>query len=249
MAMNVNYIQLPEVDSTNNYLMRIEPTGADEVTVVWTDCQTSGRGCGTNSWESEPGKNLTFSIGFRPCNIPARNQFILSMANAVALKRTLDAYTDGISIKWPNDIYWHDRKLCGTLIETSLEGSYIRRCIIGTGINVNQRMFLSDAPNPVSLYQILGHELDREKLLRQVMENFVLVVNRVGDGQADDIREEYRAALYRRNEVHPYLLPNGERRLYMLTDVTDDGHLLLTTPDGLEQHSFAFKEVQFHITQ
>ena len=244
--MNYELIFVSETDSTNNYLKRMEEN-TEGTTVVWTDFQTAGRGCGSNTWESEPGKNLTFSIRFHPNGVAARDQFILSMANAVALKRTLELYIDNVRIKWPNDIYWHDRKLCGTLIETSLDGSNIRNCILGTGINVNQREFLSDAPNPVSLFQILGHEVDRKELLQQMVKNIMSAVDGVGDGQADDIRQEYRMALYRLDEVYPYILPNGERRLFRLENVTDDGHLLLTTPDGTEQHSFAFKEIQFEI--
>lgn len=246
MAMNVNYIQLPEVDSTNNYLMRIEPTGADEVTVVWTDCQTSGRGCGTNSWESEPGKNLTFSIGFRPCNIPARNQFILSMANAVALKRTLDAYTDGISIKWPNDIYWHDKKIAGTLIETTLSGNNIKTCIIGTGLNVNQTAFHSDAPNPVSLCQILGHEVDRQEVLQKMMQHLAKYLDWLNFGAQIPIRTLYRFSLYRRGETHRYRFTDGKEEECLLMDVDDDGHLVLQRASGEVSH-LAFKEVTFII--
>lgn len=243
----IRYIFVNETDSTNSYLKRIETGNDTGSTVVWTDFQTAGRGCGSNSWESEPGKNVTMSLLLHPQHIAARDQFILSMAHAVALKRTLSLYINNVYIKWPNDIYWFDRKICGTLIETSLEAARIKSCIIGTGINVNQEEFLSDAPNPVSLRQILGQEIPREEILKQVAESTMEAVEMAENGQAETIRQEYRGALYRKNEVHTYRLPNGERRAYELIDVTDDGHLLLSSPDGKHQDTFAFKEIQFEI--
>ena len=75
---------------------------------------------------------------------------------------------DGFSVKWPNDVYWQDKKICGMLIENSLDGSDIASCIIGIGINVNQERFVSDAPNPVSLINITGHEHDLDAILKRV---------------------------------------------------------------------------------
>ena len=165
----------------------------------------------------------------------------------MALKDTLDAYTDGITIKWPNDIYWHDSKLCGTLIETTLRGHCIGSFIVGTGINVNQQVFRSDAPNPVSLCQILGHELNRIALLEQLIGATVAYMNKVEHGEWEELRRQYRAALYRRGEVHDYRLPDGTTTSLILTDVEDDGHLLLSPPDGGSPLRFGFKKVQFVI--
>ena len=159
----VKTIHIKETDSTNNWLKGYQSEVGEDMTVVTTDYQSAGRGCGSNQWESEAGKNLMFSILLHP-KVSAKDQFILSMANALALKDVLDGYTDGIKIKWPNDIYWNDKKIGGTLIETSLQGSEIKDFIIGTGINVNQREFHSDAPNPVSLIQITGRETNRQEI-------------------------------------------------------------------------------------
>ena len=243
--MTVNTIYIKEVDSTNRWLRDYQPATDEELTVVWTDYQSAGRGCGSNTWESEAGKNLTFSVLIRPQGVPAKEQFILSMANALALKDTLDNYVEGITIKWPNDIYWHDCKICGTLIETSLRGSEIHDCIIGTGLNVNQQQFMSDAPNPVSLAQILGHEVDRDEVLRQVMERLNTLFTQVAQGEWAEIRSRYRAALYRKGEVHSYRYPDGTEERLLLLDVTDDGYLLLLQPQRGELLSFAFKEIAF----
>ena len=158
----VKTIHVKETDSTNNWLKSYQSEAGEDMTVVTTDYQSAGRGCGSNQWESEAGKNLMFSILLHP-KVSAKDQFILSMANALALKDVLDSYTDSIKIKWPNDIYWNDKKIGGTLIETSLQGAEIKDFIIGTGINVNQQEFHSDAPNPVSLIQIIGCETNRDR--------------------------------------------------------------------------------------
>ena len=239
-------LYLEKVDSTNNYLKNYSDGENEDMIVVWSDYQSAGRGCGTNHWESEYGKNLTFSILLHP-RVPARHQFILSMANAMALRDTLSQYTSGISIKWPNDIYWGDKKICGTLIESSLSGSAIKDCIIGTGINVNQQQFFSDAPNPVSLKQIIGKEVDRKELLDQVVASLGHYLDRIAEDDWMSIRESYRTHLYRKNEVHSYRYPDGREKQFKMIDVSDDGHLLLQHPDNLHVESFAFKEIQFVI--
>ena len=141
-----------------------------------------------------------------------------------------------LSIKWPNDIYWHDRKLCGILIECQLSGQLIRDCIIGVGLNVNQRQFRSDAPNPVSLRQIIGHDLDRETVLQRILGAFTLT-------GVDAAR--YRSLLYRREGLHAYRDKAGEFKATLLT-VEPDGHLVLRDELGTTRR-YAFKEVQYII--
>ena len=231
--MKCRIVHLDETDSTNRWL---EAHGGEEDMAVWTDFQTAGRGCGTNRWESERGRNLTFSVLCHPHDIPAARQFRISMAISVALRDVLSAYVDDVSIKWPNDIYVGDRKICGILISCTLNGSLLKNCIIGIGLNVNQRQFVSDAPNPVSLVQLLGRELDREALLRQILERF---------DPAADVAEAYRASLYRREGMHTYRDADGEFAA-RLVDVEDDGHLVLRDAGG-KVRRYAFKEVAFVI--
>ena len=138
---SVNIIRLEEVGSTNNYLRSYKPAAGEKITVVTADYQTAGRGQGTNKWESERGKNLTFSILIHPVMVPLQSQFLLSMMGGIALKMALTKYTDGITLKWPNDVYWNDRKLSGTLIETTISCGHITNCIFGVGLNVNQTDF------------------------------------------------------------------------------------------------------------
>lgn len=170
-----------ETDSTNRRIrettlanMQGQQQEKPAMVVLATEYQTAGRGQGTNSWESENGKNLLFSILTYPTMVPVQSQFLLSMAGALALKEALETYgVEGVSLKWPNDIYWNDKKISGTLIETSLSGGHIKDCVFGIGLNVNQKVFSETLPNPVSLCQIVGRGVDREQLLEAIMASFV----------------------------------------------------------------------------
>jgi len=122
-----------------------------EFTTVIAERQTAGKGQRGNSWESEDCRNITFSFVLYPTFIEARRQFILSQIVSLSIKEELDQWTEGISIKWPNDIYWNDKKICGILIENDLSGHHIGRSISGIGVNINQDVFRSNAPNPISL--------------------------------------------------------------------------------------------------
>lgn len=148
----VPLIHINETNSTNNYLQSLcSEQKVEELTVIVADFQTSGRGQRGNSWESDPGKNLLFSTVIFPEFLEARRQFLISQIISLAIKEELDTYTSDISIKWPNDIYWKEKKICGMLIENDLMGRNINQSIAGIGININQEIFHSSAPNPVSL--------------------------------------------------------------------------------------------------
>jgi BirA family biotin operon repressor/biotin-[acetyl-CoA-carboxylase] ligase len=228
-------IHIDETDSTNRWLRE---QGGEEDMVVWADFQTAGRGQGTNKWESEQGKNLLFSILLHPKDIPANKQFAISMQVSLAICEALGEQIGDLSIKWPNDIYWRNAKICGILIENRLQGSRIRDSIIGVGLNVNQRQFHSDAPNPVSLWQICEQETDREQLLKDILKAF-------DRHQGKELKAQYLSKLYRRKGFHPYADQNGAF-MAEIVDVEEDGHLLLRDEEGKERR-YAFKEVSFII--
>ena len=238
--MNWKIVHIDETDSTNRWLQKYLATDerSDANMVVWAEYQTAGRGCGTNQWESERGKNLTFSILIHPKDLPATQQFHISMAISLAICEALEQYIGDVSIKWPNDIYWRNGKIGGILIENTLKGSIIMDSIIGVGLNVNQRVFKSDAPNPVSMWQICEHETDREALLKEILEAFERILD-------SKIREQYLSKLYRRKGYHPYADKEGTFMAEIVT-VEDDGHLVLHDDNGKERR-YAFKEVQFII--
>lgn len=233
--MDWKIIHLDETDSTNRWLRAQQ---GEEDIVVTTDYQSAGRGCGTNSWESERGKNLLFSVRCHPTDIPANRQFVISEATALAISDSLTTYIDKVNVKWPNDIYVGNRKICGILIENRLTGTHIKDCIIGIGLNVNQQHFVSDAPNPVSLCQLLGHEVDREALLHDILRRFC--DNLI---HWESLHDTYCALLYRREGFHRYEDQNGILEAKLVT-VTPNGRLVLEEHNG-QQRSYAFKEVKF----
>ena len=239
--MQFESIHIAETNSTNRWL-RAEGGTLSDAKVVVADYQTAGRGQGTNTWESERGMNLTCSIGLCPEGVKASRQFLLSMAISVALTRTLQALPSPISIKWLNDIYAGDKKICGILIENTLQGDRIKDCIIGIGLNVNQRVFVSDAPNPTSMALESGHDFDREEVLKALLGHFGQLLT---DWDEELIRATYRQLLYRREGVFPYRDGEGYFRA-SLAGVEDDGHLLLQDTEG-RQRRYAFKEVTFVI--
>lgn len=236
-------IHLSSVDSTNNYLMAYKPREDETMTVVYADEQTAGRGQGSNHWESEPGKNLTFSVLVHPTMVPVMRQFLLSEAGALALWDVLGQYlgADDVKMKWPNDIYWKDKKISGTLIETRLGGGHVKDCVYGIGIDVNQEKFVSDAPNPVSMKQILGHDVDLKELLNKIIDSFKKYYAAIENGEYAAISELYHSGLYRAHGFHRYKDKDGEFEA-AIVEVEDSGNLILRDREGCIR-SYAFKEV------
>lgn len=221
---------------------------APHATVVSARQQTAGRGQRGNSWESEPGKNLTLSILLRPQHIDTHVPFVLSAAVALGVHDTvaslLNNFSDReVSIKWPNDIYIADSKVAGILIENSLDGHRLRHSIIGIGLNVNQLSFISDAPNPISIANVTGREyqLDKveEMMCRAVIESFEKADN---PAFFDATMTRYNSLLYRRQSLHYYREPDGKTFLATSQGVDSMGRLTLTDTYGVN-HTYNFKEV------
>lgn len=239
----IKRIFVAETDSTNRWLGNYRGEEGSVMTVVCANYQTAGRGQGTNKWESERGKNLLASMLIHPKGVPVARQFVLLEAAALAIMKALAHYADGFCIKWPNDIYYHGRKISGTLSECAVGSEGIKRCIIGTGINLNQMEFVSDAPNPVSLRQIFGKDIDREEVLGSVLMYMERYLEIVGEGRFDDIDREYAESLYRREGMHRYRDSNGEFAA-RIDGIRPNGHLILYKEDGTVGE-YAFKEVEF----
>ena len=219
-----------------------------ELTLVDTDCQTAGRGQQGNSWESEAGCNLSFSLVCHPNFLAASAQFVLSQAIALAVRDALAEEARGgdgaaFTVKWPNDIYYGDCKISGTLIECDLQGKGIMNCIIGTGVNVNQTRFRSDAPNPVSLSQITGRVHDREALLCAIVQRFNELYQRIRQGEAEEVRRLYAERLYRREGLYRYADAKGEFSA-RIAAVEPTGHLVLQLENN-ETRRYEFKEIRF----
>jgi BirA family biotin operon repressor/biotin-[acetyl-CoA-carboxylase] ligase len=237
-------IRFDQLPSTNQHLLQlINQQDFEEGLCVQADFQTNGRGQQGNYWESESGKNLTFSFVLCPDFLSASNQFILSQLVSVAIKQTLDRYTKGVSVKWPNDIFWNDKKIAGILIENSLIGYHIEHSVIGIGLNVNQEHFLDTTPNPISLKMILGKSLDISILLNDLLESIFAQYTNLIQGGEDSIREKYNDSLYRKDGYYPFRDENGDF-IARVACVMDDGKLCLVTDVG-ENREYYFKEVKW----
>lgn len=241
--MNFNILNINECDSTNAFLQRlVVETDAEEGTVISTDFQTKGRGQLTNLWESEKGKNILCSILLRPTGLPIKSQFLISQAISVAIVEVLNTFAEGFSIKWPNDIYYKEDKIAGILIENNLTSAGIGTCIIGLGLNVNQESFKSDAPNPISLLNIIGKETSVPSLLESILEHFNEVYSLVYS-DVQTLRERYFNNLLFNGQMRAYEDENGIFQGKII-DVENDGHLIVEDNAGAKRR-YAFKEIQF----
>ena len=243
------YVKLLQVDSTNNYLLQRAHEMPDQ-TVVYTPCQTAGRGQKGNRWLAEPGMNATFSNLFKPDHIPAREQFCISEAAALAVAQVLGELSgEPITVKWPNDIYHRNRKICGMLIENSLQGRQVEHSVIGIGININQREFDPYAPNPTSLALVTGHDHDVEHVMRLVCERMEQLLARVEHEGTQILHRDYLSVLYRFDgQEYTFLLPDGTEFAATIVDVAPDGMLALRHAADGAIHHYAFKQVAFTLT-
>lgn len=240
-------IEIPVTDSTNSWLT----THAGELeapVMVYALEQTAGRGQRGNSWESEPGKNLTASVLLKPENVLPAEQFAISEGVALAVVDTLRDFMIEARVKWPNDIYVGDYKICGILIEHSILGMSISRTIAGIGINVNQLQFLSDAPNPVSMAEVTGREYSLHEVaasLGRHLDERMRAVFSVDARDRERLHEAYMASLWRRVGLYPFMdKKRGDEIMARIVGVAPDGILTLETEDR-ERRSFAFKEVEW----
>ena len=220
--------------------------------VVWADFQTAGRGQRGHEWHSRKGENLTFSVVLEPNFVPIAEQFSVSEVVALSLVDMLADYGIEARIKWTNDIYVGDRKLVGILIEHSLATTTLRRTIVGIGINVNQTEFDASLPNPVSMAQLLGRELNVEEVLQCFLTHLQRNYEALREMQnakckmQNFLHKRYNSLLYRLHEYHTYALPSGERFSAKILDTASNGALRLEDEQG-EIKDYLFKEIEFVI--
>ncbi len=233
------------LDSTNLKLKEMARDGTlPELSVVLAKEQTAGRGQPGNYWESEAAKNLTFSLLIHPDFLQVKQQFCITQLVTLALMDILKPLYQNVSIKWPNDIFADDHKLAGILIENNLKGNIISDSVIGIGLNLNQTIFKSDAPNPISLTQLTGKQHPPEEMLKSFLSAFV--ARYLGWLEADSneaLKKDYLQHLYRQTGWHWYA-DQGGRFEACFSDIEEDGHLKLKTKSE-EIRTYAFKEVSF----
>jgi BirA family transcriptional regulator, biotin operon repressor / biotin---[acetyl-CoA-carboxylase] ligase len=240
-------IELESVNSTNNKAR--EMLGEQKLphgTVITAKGQFAGRGYGSNKWESATGENITMSVILYPHFLEPSSQFLLTKVISLSLRDAVREITDNrvpFFIKWPNDIYAGHDKIAGILIENSIMGENIRDSICGIGLNVNQEVFISDAPNPVSLKMISQSNHDLEEVLDCILFHLNRWYNELEKENLGLINEAYYSSLYRLGEEAPFTT-QGERFRGIITGTDDYGRLVIkTTENGIR--CFDFKEVAF----
>lgn len=186
-----------ELDSTNNEARRALEE-LDNFSVIATESQTAGRGQGIHTWYATPGRNLTFTVVFRPAGLHARDAILITYITTVSLVNYLARRGVEARIKWPNDIWVGDRKICGILIENVLDGPEVKASIIGIGLNINEEGWPDYLPNPVSLSELTGRKYD----IREELDEFYKIFCRhaemiLGDDGRKILQEEFEKRVFR----------------------------------------------------
>ena len=240
----LKYIHLEQIDSTNAYLQRLQSECDIRNWVVSADEQTAGKGMGSNSWESEVGKNLTFSLALDVSFLPAEKQFLLSEAVPLGIVEVLDKLlpVEKLSIKWPNDIYYENRKLAGILINSTIKANMMGISIIGIGLNVNQMQFQDWPTHPISLKLIMGKEYALQPLLEQIAEHIIIKVEQL-KADPTTIEQDYLKRLFRYRTWADYEVGGKVLRLFM-TGIDPFGRLQLVD-EQQTFYTFDIKEIKF----
>lgn len=245
--MKFNLIKYNSLDSTNAEAVRLYKEGkAKSGTVIQTTEQASGKGYGDNRWESEPGKNLTFSLLIKPQAITPSSQFIITQIISLSVQEILSGIIKEKTcfIKWPNDIYVNDNKIAGILIQNFIIGNNIDCSIIGVGLNVNQQEFLSDAPNPTSIKLETGNQHSLEKILNDILTRFNQYARQLPSPSFINLlNNNYLKHLYHRGVPHTYRDSEGTFTA-VITGISEYGQLLLKKDDGTIK-AYGFKEVHY----
>ncbi len=260
MEKNLGIKWYQTIDSTNSQANR-ELADAPHGSVWAADFQTAGRGQRGNKWESKAAENLTFTILLRPTFLHPSQQFLISQVAAIGVCRYLCSKGLPAQIKWPNDIYIGNRKICGMLIENSISADKMSASIVGIGLNLNQREFSSDAPNPTSLVletDIPDNTYNRKEELSSLLSYIFTAYSELEEGFAQELGQEYLANLYRLGEWHQFIeidtnapadmpvekMAAGRTITARITGVDPYGCVILEHQDGTVQ-TYPFKGIRY----
>jgi BirA family biotin operon repressor/biotin-[acetyl-CoA-carboxylase] ligase len=251
------FIELQSIDSTNKYAMALVhgdllPDGQGEAQhgiAIFSHEQTAGKGQLGKNWVSEKGANIALSILLNPYPLSIHDQFKLSVCIAVSVGNFFLTYAgDETKIKWPNDLYWRDRKAGGILIENVIQSSQStvgswQWAVVGIGININQSVFNPDLPNPVSLKQITGRNYEPIELAKElcsiIEKNYQILIA----GNFEILFNKYLTNLYKKDEK--VKLKKGNRVFETtIKGVSETGQLI--TQHSIEER-FEFGEIEWVI--
>lgn len=237
-------IEISSVGSTNNFASELlkKQKLADE-TIIWTRSQTKGRGQRGNNWISEDNKNITCSIVLSPQFLPLEKQFFLSVITSVSIIDFLKNKVNNLKIKWPNDIYHQNSKLGGILVENSISGSVLSNSIIGIGLNINQKKFPKELPNPVSLANISGQIYDLNPMIGELSDSFSKYYNKLRRGLYKELKDEYIEMIYLFGKHNQFKDSNG---LFSgeIIDILETGEIIINDESNIKR-AYLFKEVEF----
>ncbi len=243
-----NILRIKTIESTNKYVLgSLENDNYAAGTVVVTDFQEAGKGLGKNRWESEAGRNLLLSVVLKPLFLEPRYQFYLNKFVSLGVYDFIRSLLPDkrISVKWPNDVYIDDGKVAGILINNTLKGRHFEFVVAGIGVNINQEVFVSDAPNPVSVIHYLRDSLDLEKCLKSLLTCLNERYRQLENQEWDKIDTDYTKALYR-YDSYSVFQKEGKKFNGRIKGVTEYGLLIIQKVDG-EILEFDFKEVEFDL--
>lgn len=237
-------IKLDATDSTNAFLKSLMLSEKQEdFTIVTTNQQLYGRGQMGSKWESEAGKNLTFSVLKYFNNYQIQEQFLLNIITSLAVYNTLEKLLiPNLKVKWPNDIMSGNFKICGILIENNLKNNVIQSSIIGIGLNVNQQEF-GNLNKASSLKRIKGKTFDHEEVLTSILLNLKTLFSEFESGKVSTMRKQYESLLFRMNKPSTFRGVNSVLFTGYIRGVSKDGNLVLEQEDSILKE-YAFKELE-----
>lgn len=237
-------IKLSAIDSTNTFLKELSSDNTlEDFTVVVANKQTNGRGRAGNSWQSQAGKNLIFSVFKRTKGLGFLNQFSISIGTALALVKTLNALSiPKVAVKWPNDILSANKKICGILIENVIRFNQLDSSIIGIGLNVNQTKF-NDLQRASSLKIISGKTFDLDEVLNQFLVNLVFYAKEIEAGNLKKLKLEYESLLFRKNKPSTFKNTEGEFFTGYIKGISNNGLLIVLLEDEIIK-KFALNEIK-----
>jgi BirA family biotin operon repressor/biotin-[acetyl-CoA-carboxylase] ligase len=234
---------LDSVDSTNNYAMaRVHEGLASHGQAWFSAMQTAGKGQREKKWYSRPGENIAISIAMQPGSLFQGRQFLFNAFIACECYLFFKKYAgENVRIKWPNDLYWRDRKAGGILIENNMQASQWNWAIVGIGLNINQENFPPDLPNPVSLKQITGKPENISTLAMELHSQILSAFSKLSSSSLENLIPDYNRFLYKKNE-EVKLRKNRTVFTTTIKSVNEFGQLL--THDAIERR-FDFGEVEW----
>jgi BirA family biotin operon repressor/biotin-[acetyl-CoA-carboxylase] ligase len=246
LQIYMKIVKLNAINSTNTFLRDLaRESEVENFTVVVTENQTNGKGQFDNKWTSEIGKNLMFSVLYKFSDLNVDNAFYLNCAISLAIYKALSKYhKEKLKVKWPNDILSSRKKLCGILIENTVSNGKITSAIIGIGLNVNQENFPKDLPNATSLKNVMGKEIDKEKLFLELLETIKQQLLLVIDKQFTHLQKSYEQVLYKKNK--PMMFRNDLLGNFLgkILGITKQGKLIIELENETIE-VFDLKEIKF----